>query len=253
MLAIDIGNTNIKTGYFSDDELIENKLFDNEESFSSYLLTKPSEPIAISSVVPHLTEKIINILKNAGSSPPFILTKDVKFNLDILYDSPESLGIDRLCSAEGAFTIYKKSPDFNNYNDKTYILSIDLGTATTINIVRYPGEFTGGIIAPGIKMMFESLNSRTAQLPNADGDYFKEFFGRDTLSSIASGVINSATGLINNAIEYLKVEMRAEELKIFITGGNASKLLPYLKFEYKFIRELVLLGVKAVYNKNFKP
>ncbi len=250
LLACDIGNTNIKTGLFSDDKLTEKMLFNNIESFNAYLHTKSVHNFAVSSVVPELTKKIINesiVLKNFC---PFIITKEVKFNLKISYDSPETLGIDRLCSAEGAFSLYKSTEDYKNFDDKTYILAIDLGTATTINIVSYPGEFNGGIIAPGITMMFESLNRSTAQLPNVSEKYYNNFIGRNTRSSIASGVINSGIGLIKSTIGYLKSEMKAKELKIFITGGNAEKLLPYFNFEYKFVPELVLLGVKTIYDKN---
>jgi type III pantothenate kinase len=250
LLACDIGNTNIKSGLFSEDKLIETKLLDNQESFSAYLLKKPVDKIAISSVVPKLTKDIIDVSKSLGGPLPFIITKDVKFNLKINYSSPETLGIDRICSAEGSFSLYKNSGDYKNYNNNTYVLSIDLGTATTINIVKYPGEFTGGIIAPGLSMMFESLNSRTAQLPNVSERSYENFIGRNTSSCIASGVINSSVGLIKSTIDYLKSGMNAEELKIYVTGGNAEKLLPYFNFNYIFVPELVLLGVKTIYDLN---
>jgi type III pantothenate kinase len=250
LLACDIGNTNIKTGLFSGDSLIEKKIFDNPDSFRSYLRTCSAEQFAVSSVVPELTGIItgeISIIKN---SIPFIITRKVKFNLKIAYDSPETLGIDRVCSAEGAYALYKNSDSYKSYNKSTYIISIDSGTATTINIVSYPAVFTGGIIAPGISMMFDALNSRTAQLPKVSEKSYESFIGRNTASSIASGVLNSAAGLITNTLSYLKSELGAEDLKIFITGGNAGKLLPYLKFNYTHIPELVLLGVKSIYDKN---
>lgn len=250
ILACDIGNTNIKTGLFSGDKLIEKKLYDNAEFFKAYLHTIAGYNIAISSVVPELTKKVADASKSLKNTSLFIITKDAKFNLEILYNSPETLGVDRICSAEGAFSLYKSSEDYKTYNDKTYILSIDFGTATTINIVSYPGKFTGGIIAPGITMMFESLNRKTAQLPNISEKSYENFIGRNTGSSIASGVINSSIGLVKNTIDYLKSEMKVEKLKIYVTGGNAEKLLPYFDFDYKFVPELVLLGIKTVYDKN---
>jgi type III pantothenate kinase len=250
LLACDIGNTNIKTCIFYDDIPTGKKLFTNTESFTAYLRTKPAHNIAVSSVVPEITKIIIEELKTLKYSSPFILTKDAKFNLKISYNSPDTLGMDRLCSAEGAFSLYKGSDNYKNYNNKTFIISIDLGTATTINVLSYPGTFSGGIIAPGTNMMFESLNSSTAQLPSVSEKYYKNFIGKNTSESIASGVINSGTGLIKRTIDYFKSEMKAEELKIFITGGNAEKLLPYFDFEYIFVPELVLLGVKAVFDKN---
>jgi type III pantothenate kinase len=248
LLACDIGNTNIKTGLFSDDKLTETQLFNSTESFSSYISTKSIDNIAVSSVVPELTGKIIAASKG---TIPFVITRDVKFNLKISYDSPETLGIDRMCSAEGAFSLYKNSGDFENFNNTTYILSINMGTATTINIVSFPGEFSGGIIAPGISMMFDSLNHGTALLPNVSEKSYENYIGRNTASSIASGVINSANGLIKDTIGYLKSAMNAKELKIYISGGNAGKLIPHFDFEYQYVPELVLLGIKTIYNKNF--
>ena len=252
LLACDIGNTNIKTGMFDDDKPVEKKLFADIESFTSYLHNTAPNHLAISSVVPESTEKIITASKDIPGLVPFIISKDTKFNLKISYDSPETLGIDRLCSAEGAFSLFINSEDFKDYNNKTFILSIDFGTATTVNIVAYPGDFIGGIIAPGITMMFESLNQRTAKLPNVTEKYYDTFIGRNTNSSIASGVLNSAAGLIKSTINYLNSEMKAVKLKIFITGGNAEKLLPYFDFEFRFIPELVLLGIKTIFDKNFK-
>jgi type III pantothenate kinase len=251
LLTCDIGNTNIKTGLFSNDILIEMMQFNNIESFSSYIQSISVEHIAVSSVVPDLTQRISDLSQNIKGITPFIITKDAGFNLEIAYNSPETLGIDRLCSAEGAFYLYKNSEDYKSFNSGTCILSIDFGTATTINIVRFPGRFVGGIIAPGITMMFESLDSRTAQLPGVSEKYYDGFIGNNTASSIASGVINSAAGLIKSTVNYLTAEMKAEDLKIFITGGNAEKLIPYLNFEYNYIPELVLIGVRTVYKMNF--
>jgi len=253
LLACDIGNTNIKTGLFNDDILTENKLFDNFESFQAYIQANPVQHIAVSSVVPDVTKKVAEASERFNNFSPFIITKDVKFNLKLSYDSPDTLGMDRLCSAEGAYSFFKASGDYKIFNDKTIILSVDLGTATTINIITYPAEFAGGIIAPGINMMFKSLNSSTAQLPLVSEMNYENFIGRNTASSIASGVINSCAGLIKRTIDYYKTEKKAETIKIFITGGNAEKVLPYLEFEYKFVPELVLFGIKNVFNKNNRP
>jgi len=250
LLACDIGNTNIKTGLFKGDTLAERKMFKDSISFGTYLQSISVDKIAASSVVPAITNSITKTCKELKNITPFIISREALFNLEVNYNSPETLGIDRLCSAEGAFYLYGISEDYNNYQEGTYILSVDLGTATTINVVSYPGLFTGGIIAPGITMMFESLNKNTAQLPNASEKYYDDFIGQSTFSSIASGVLNSAAGLIKSTIEYLKSDRKAASLKIFITGGNAEKLIPYLNFEFKYVPELVLLGVKTIYEKN---
>ena len=160
------------------------------------------------------------------------------------------MGLDRVCSAEGAFSIYKRSKNFDSYNSETFLVSVDLGTATTINIVGYPGEFIGGSIAPGIKTMITSLNLNTAQLPAIDFSSYKGIIGKNTESSIAGGIINSTTGLIEKTFSYLKSELKAKEIITFITGGNAEAVIPYFNFKFNFEKGLVLKGIKAIYDLN---
>ncbi len=164
----------------------------------------------------------------------------------------DTLGIDRLCSAEGAFFLFKQSNNFINYSDKDFIITIDFGTATTINFVQHPGVFLGGIIAPGIKTMFNSLQKNTAQLPEVGINNFESFIGTDTKQSIASGVLNSTLGLMEKTINYLKNEYHGENIFIYATGGNAKDILSHINFRYKFEESLVLLGVKAVWDINKK-
>ncbi len=252
LLACDIGNSRIKVGVFSDDNLVEFYSFENIELFDKFFLNKNFDQIAISSVVPNLTKKLILKLKDYSEATPFVIDRNVKLNLKIEYDTIETLGIDRICSAEGAFYLYKKSNESGNYNHRTFILSIDLGTATTINIISFPGVFIGGSIAPGIQLMFDSLNTKTAQLPNVLESNYKSIIGKDTSSSIVSGVINSTIGFIERTINYLKNEMNGSEFKIFITGGNAEKIAPHLNFKVSLVKELVLIGIKSIYDKNNK-
>jgi type III pantothenate kinase len=250
-LAFDIGNTNIKTGLFLEDKLSEFNSFPNYSSLLNYLKNIKFDKAAISSVVPKMEEKLIKDLFSLKKIEPFVITKSVKFSLKIIYDSIDTLGIDRICGVEGAFSLFNKSEETENYNSETYILSIDFGTATTVNIIRFPGEFIGGIIAPGLNMMFEGLNKNTSQLPNVDLSSYKNLIGTDTKSSIASGVLNSTIGLIEKVIKFLKSEKGEVKIYIFVTGGNAETIMNYLPFKFKYEKGLVLAGIKSIYNKNF--
>ncbi len=250
-LACDIGNTNIKIGLFKKDKLEEFNSFQNYSSLLHYLRNVTFDKAAISSVVPKSSEKITKDIFTIKNIKPFVITKDVKYNLKIIYDSIDTLGIDRICSVEGAFSIFNKSEARENYNSETYILSIDFGTATTVNIIQYPGEFIGGIIAPGLNMMFDGLNKKTSQLPNVDFASYKNLIGTDTKSSIASGVLNSTIGLIEKVIKSLKSEKDKTKILIFVTGGNAEKIMNYLPFKFEFEKGLVLVGIKSIYDKNF--
>ena len=129
-LAIDIGNSNIKTGLFEGDLLIESKIFNEFYLFNNYLKLIKIEKSAISSVVPSLSEKVSEVLLAISHLSPFVITIESKFNLNIRYNSLVTLGIDRICSAEGAFYLFKNSEDFNKYNEQSIILTLDFGTAS---------------------------------------------------------------------------------------------------------------------------
>jgi len=246
LLTCDIGNTNIKAGIFSDDKLIEVHFLKGIIPLIGLIKINKLREIVVSSVVPSKTKHLTDILYNLKLNPSTI-NKDSSFNLKIHYDSPETLGIDRICSAEGAYYLYSKEKELKK---NQIIISIDLGTATTLNVIKYPGIFSGGIIAPGMDLMFRSLKNDTAQLPNVSSEAYKNIIGRTTNESIASGVMHSAAGLIERAIKLIKAETNAEKVIIYITGGNFENIKKFLNFDYVYEKGLVLYGINAIYKKN---
>lgn len=250
LLACDIGNTRFKFAVYDNEELIDYRIssYDNlrAELFRDYGITAA----AISSVVPSAARSIVELLNESFSIDPFVISHKSLFNLKINYLTPETLGIDRICSCEGAFSIYSNSPDYKYYNDKVWIITVDSGTATTLNIVKYNAEFAGGIIMPGITTMAKSLSGSTAQLPAAGSEDYTGLIGRDTRSSIASGIINSTAGMIERACDFLKEQFGAGDIRIYITGGNSEAVSRIIKYENLQVKDLVLRGVKAVFEKN---
>lgn len=252
LLTIDIGNSSIKAAIFDKDKLVSQFRENDLSKFIFAIKNYPFENAAICSVVPGITKKLSAKIKEEFKITPFVLTKDIKSNIKIEYKTPETLGIDRLCSVEGGYFLFKNSEKYKEYRDGVYILTIDFGTATTINVIEYPKKFIGGLIAPGIEMMFESLNKKTAQLPNADISNFHSIIGNDTNSSISSGVVTSVTGIIEKTIIYLKKEKSAKDIFIYATGGNAGKIIPYFNFDFVYVETLVLYGVKDLWMHNNK-
>jgi type III pantothenate kinase len=131
-----------------------------------------------------------------------------------------------------------------------YILTIDFGTATTINIVKYPNIFAGGLIAPGINTMFKSLTTQTSQLPDLTIDNYKVLIGDDTHSSIASGVINSTVGVIEKVASYINNLDDCSNLIIYATGGMADKLQKFLSNKIIYDEFLVLRGIRSLHELN---
>lgn len=247
LFVCDIGNSKIKTAFFKDEKISGIKIFEDADSLIKFVSNKKISRAAVSSVVPEKLKFFEKEFNSLFGFRPFIINRKVKFNLKIDYETPGTLGIDRICSAEGALYLHK----FNNsvYNKAVYILSIDFGTATTINIVKYNGIFAGGLILPGVRMMFKSLKNETAQLPEVKPSEYLNIIGSSTKSSIASGIINATVGAIMQTIHHLKQDSKTD-IKIFTTGGNAKFILPYLKYDHVYEKGLVLYGIKSIYENN---
>jgi type III pantothenate kinase len=155
--------------------------------------------------------------------------------------------MDRVCSAAGALEI---ATGEKLLTENQYLITIDFGTATTVNIVSPEKEFLGGLIAPGITTMLKSLNEKTAQLPLPDLNTYKGLIGNSTNTSIISGVINSTIGMIGETIDQLSTTSDYNMPIIFTTGGNAKYILPHLNYKVLFDEALVLKGLKVIYDLN---
>ena len=242
-LSCDIGNSNIKAGLFSGKELVESYSFQDINQFTGIYSEKEITKTGISSVVPELTDQVVKFLDDK-SFDCYCITPDSAFNVKIKYKTPQTLGTDRICSAEGAFLLNRK------IKSDEILLSIDFGTATTINVVYYPGEFMGGLIAPGVKIMGEALHNSTAQLPVAGFDDFEEMIGGSTITAVASGLINATLGMTERFLAFIQNTFPTKKIKIFITGGNAEKIISRLDFKFIYEKNLVLYGIKAVTDLN---
>ncbi len=251
LLCCDFGNTNAKfLCYSSEGKKIFRKTYSLSDINFNDFSAIDFKCSAISSVVPHVSREFATTLKKKFDIDPYIITYKSSFNLNINYNTPELLGIDRICAAEGAFALFKDEVLDTTVHQKDFLIVVDFGTATTINIVSGKGSFEGGLITPGVHTMINSLFSNTAQLPQIDIRDYLNFIGRDTKSSIASGILNSVVSLIDKTFNHLKHNMEAEDIYIYITGGNAKLIQPYIKFENKLIDDLVLAGVRSVYERN---
>ena len=210
-LVIDIGNTLAKTAVFTGKELLSFSSFEDlSVDVLKELLTKnPSvKNVILSSVIEHNK----NISEFLRSNCHFIeLSHQTKLPIENMYESPETLGKDRLASAVGANFIFK---DQN-------VLSIDAGTCIKYDFVNSKNQYLGGGISPGIEMRFKALNKFTDKLPFLNYKYFDKLIGQNTEESILSGVMNGVAEEVKGIIA--RYEQQYPDLKVVFTGG-------YLKF-----------------------
>jgi len=245
ILTLDIGNTNIKSALFETDEIKDFQVHTSVENVIEYIDHIKFSIAAICSVNP-TSEKILISKLKTSVTPIFRATVNQKMNLTINYRTPETLGMDRVCSAVGALDLAVKE---KITSENQYIITIDFGTATTINIVSPDRKFIGGLIAPGIWTMLNSLKQNTAQLPLTDLESYQGIIGNSTESSIVSGVITATIGMISETVEKLKNESSKYPI-IYVTGGNSKPILHHLSYKVNFEEDLVLKGLKILYDLN---
>lgn len=218
LLAIDVGNTRIKAAVFEQYTLLEKVVFSDAELSNQigFILKKYQkiENLVISSVGNLENEAFSNINSNVKI---YFITKDIHFPFHNLYETPNSLGIDRMVLATGAVL------QFPNKNR----LVIDAGTCVTYDFIDAENNYVGGAISPGIRLRYESLHNYTAKLPLLTRSIPEKLIGNSTQDSIHSGVINGLTNEIDGFIEHYK--QRYDNFIIILTGGDAEFLAKRLK------------------------
>lgn len=247
-LCIDLGNSRTKVALMTDEGRIVKDFIYRQFSSSDverlFELYDISDSI-VSSVV-NIEAAVVNTLHRL--SQHFVLF-DHMTPVPVInrYETPETLGLDRLAAAVGARHL---CPDEN-------LLIIDVGSAVTYDFVTEEGEFVGGNIAPGLKMRFTMLHRMTKKLPmvEADENELIPLFGKNTRDAIVAGVIRGMAYEVKGYMRTLKEKM--PHFRTFLTGGHAPYILKNVrssrneKREMHYEKHLVLIGLNEilVYNK----
>lgn len=239
--AIDIGNTYSKVGLFDKMTLFSSEFHKNTDDLVSRLIALNPSAIYMSSVVKQTPQHIAEKISDTNLPKPYVLSIDDIKDIQITYKTPHTLGIDRLCGLEGALFLSHEQ------DRNTPLVTIDSGTATTVNILSPEKHFIGGMILPGIHTMIHSLHNKTSQLPEIQISEKTGQIGDDTVSSIASGIINAQVGAIEHGLKYVRGKF-SEEPKCFLTGGNALFLKDHLSEDITFEPALVLYGIAKIGN-----
>ncbi len=194
---------------------------------------------AILSSVKPVDEEILQFL--SGNFDLFIeLDHQTEIPIKNLYESPETLGKDRLAAAVGANEL------FPNQN----ILIIDAGTAITYDLVSEKNEFIGGNISPGLQMRFKALNHFTGKLPLVShSDEFQDI-GRNTTEAIRAGVQNGILYEIAQTIELFDKNYR--DLQIVMTGGDSAFFDKKLNYNLFVHFNITLIGLNTILEYNAK-
>jgi len=252
LLAIDIGNTNIKLGVFDGDKLkaVWNLATDIQATSDQYggvalnlmerekVLTSKIAGVVLCGVVPPLLYTFVEMCKKYLNTKPLVIEAGVKTGMRIRLDNPREVGPDRVVNAVAAQHLYGKP-----------LIIIDLGTATTFDVVSKAGDYLGGVIAPGVSIASEALFARTAMLPRIELVRPQQVIGRNTISAMQSGMIFGYIELIGGLIRRIEEEL-GSKVKVIATGGQAYPFVEDIAAIDIINPNLTLIGLRLIYEMN---
>ncbi len=241
LLAIDVGNTQVKAAVFEGNTMLEKEMVELlrfREAVEKILENHPAiENMVVASVG--------KTQKNdfSGFSKPlkvWFVSHEEKFPFKNNYATPATLGIDRLVLATGAVLKYPKQNR----------LVIDAGTCVTYDFVDENDTYLGGAISPGIRLRYEALHNYTAKLPLLSRDTPVGFIGNTTNQSIQSGVVNGLALEIEGFVNLYSAAY--QNFIIILTGGDAEFLAKRLKNTIFANQNFLLESLNQLfqYNKN---
>jgi len=235
--VIDIGNTMIKLGYFINDGIHEVKEFITKDDLLSDLRYNEIESCIVSSVRSReFNDDLASQL--ADRCKLIILDHNTPLPINLDYETPATLGRDRIAAAVGARFL---CPDAN-------VLAIDAGTCITYEFVRADGTYLGGNISPGITLRSKAMNEYTGALPLVNDFDRPSLIGKSTKEALQNGVMNGMIYEVNGYIESFKKHYA--DLLVILCGGQARYLVNHINYEIFANRNLVLLGLHKILKHN---
>lgn len=255
LLAIDVGNTHTVLGLFDGARLVDHwRIATTADRTSDELgvllraLFSARGPIMpggasisaaiLSSVVPPVTETLAHMVRDYFDAPCRIVGPGLKTGMPILYDNPHEVGADRIVNAVSGYERYHCG-----------LVIVDFGTATTFDVVTPTGEYLGGVICPGVGISSEALFSHAARLPRVEFSRPKSVVGRNTITSIQSGLIFGYVGLVDGLVARIRDEVDFE-CTVIATGGLAPLIAKESSTVDHVDEMLTLDGLRILHARN---
>jgi len=252
LLAIDIGNTNIVIGGIQDgrtafeariatDHIKTSDQYGSEiKNMLGLFDVRPQDidDCIISSVVPPVFNSVrTGVIKVTGKAP-MVVGPGIKTGLNIHMDNPAQVGSDRIVIAVAALAEYEPP-----------LTLLDLGTATTIEVVDRGSTYLGGCIIPGVRISLDALTSRTAQLPGIRLDRPKRVIGKNTEDCMRSGIMYGTAAMLDGMLDRVEEEL-GFPTTVVATGGMAQFIVPLCRREIRVEKDLLLKGLNIIWQKN---
>lgn len=245
ILLFDVGNTNITIGLSDGFKIIDVYRLNTNVTLTAdqYYIDMKSlfdfsqvKHVAISSVVPRITEKLKEICSKHLNQTPLIVGPGIKTGINIKTDHPREVGADLICDAAGVD------------DDIDAALVVDLGTAVKYIYVK-DKTIRGVVISPGVTISIKALVGNTALLPDIDIEVPKKVLGTNTIHCMQSGVTYGVAAEVDGMISRIKEEVQ-EPFKVILTGGLSDTIAPLCKEKGERDGDLTLKGLLKIFYKN---
>lgn len=252
IFVFDVGNTNIVFGIYDGEDLkhhwrISTSTSKTEDEYAMVvkslfehvgLTFSDITGIVISSVVPSIMFALERMCIKYFDQSPMVIGPGIKTGLDIKTDNPKEIGADRIVNAVAAIHLYGPP-----------LVIVDFGTATTYCYINEKGQYGGGAIAPGINISTDALIANASKLPRIEIAKPASIVGRNTVTSMQSGVFYGYVGQVEGIVSRMKSQS-AQQPKVIATGG----LAPLIADEAAVIDHvepfLTLKGLQIIYLRN---
>jgi type III pantothenate kinase len=252
LFCVDIGNTNVVMGLYQGSDLVAHWRIrtDHQKMADEYgvllldLLERAAcDPgsvngVIVASVVPPLTGIFTKLSQRYLHQTPLVINSETQTGVRILLENPQEVGADRVVNAVAAY---------HHYGGPACV--VDLGTATTFDLISADGDYLGGAIAPGIGIAAEALFQRTSRLPRTDLVRPPSVIGKNTIHAMQSGLLFGNVGLVEGLVDRFRAEL-GPQMKVVATGGLASLIAAETDVIDDVDPWLTLEGLRLIWEMN---
>ena len=256
LLAIDVGNTNLTFGIFRGDEIIgtfrmTTKLPRTSDEFGIWIKNLLAERnvtpeqlsgVIVASVVPGIMHSLNSGVIKYLNHTPLVVGAGMKTGIRINMANPLEMGADRVVDAIAGYELFGKP-------EKTPIMVIDFGTATTYDLVLADGTLACGITSPGIRICANALWNEAAKLPEIGIEMPSTILATDTVTSMQAGLIYGCIGQTEYMIRKVKEAAGLSEMKVIATGGLGRIIAGETDAIDVYDADLTLKGLQLIYKK----
>jgi type III pantothenate kinase len=193
--------------------------------------------VVIGSVVPSHTPAFVELAERYLKAGPVVVGPGIKTGIRLLVESPREVGADRIANTVASH---------RRYGGPTIVL--DMGTATTFDVVSAEGDFLGGAIAPGLEISLQALTDRAALLHRVELVRPRSPIGKNTITNIQAGVVFGYVGLVEGMINRIRAELGP--CKVVGTGGLIGVVAPETSLVDVVDRQLTLDGLRLLWELN---